>query len=125
MARKGDLLSQDTAVFFRGDELYIRKSAKIFIGTDPRLEAHGKSKRLGRKAIGIGRDRTNGVIIADERVSKFHAVLTLYRGDAFFKDTGSTNGTTINGKKLVPKRSYRLKSGDVIVLGRTRLTVHT
>jgi predicted component of type VI protein secretion system len=121
--RKRDLLSQDTSIVERGDELVIRKSAKIFIGSDPRLEAHGKSKRLTRKSIGIGRDRSNSVIIADERVSKFHAILTLRNGKAYIKDTGSTNGTTLNGKSLVANRDHLVDKGDTVVVGSTKLSI--
>jgi predicted component of type VI protein secretion system len=123
MKRKKDLLSADTRVFDASEELVIRKTAKIFVGGEPRLEAHGKSKRLVRKAIGIGRDRSNGVIIADEKVSKFHAILTLRSDGAFIKDTGSTNGTVLNGKELAPNRNYKVGDGDVVVVGSTRLTI--
>lgn len=122
--RKRDLLSQDTAIIEQGDELVVRKSAKVFIGSDPRLEAHGKSKRLTRKSIGIGRDRSNSVIVADERVSKFHAIISLRNGKAYIKDTGSTNGTLLNKSALIANRDYQIKPGDVLVMGSTRITIH-
>ena len=56
-AKKKNLLSQDTFVSVPDDELVITKSAVIYCGLQPRLEAHGKSKILTRKAIGIGRDK--------------------------------------------------------------------
>lgn len=121
--QRRDLLSQDTAVHEAGDDLVIRKQAVIVISGEPRLEAHGKSKRLTRKSIGIGRDRSNGVIIADKLVSKFHAVLTLRKGGAAIKDTGSTNGTTLNGAPLVANRDYTVSPGDVVIVGTTRLTI--
>jgi predicted component of type VI protein secretion system len=122
--RKRDLLSQDTAIVEQGDGLVVRKSAKIFVGSDPRLEAHGKSKRLTRKSIGIGRDRSNSVIVADERVSKFHAIVSLRSGKAYFKDTGSTNGTLLNKSALIPNRDYRIEPGDVVLIGSTKITIH-
>ncbi|MFW5844274.1 MAG: FHA domain-containing protein, partial [Spirochaetota bacterium] len=121
--RKKDLLSADTRVFEASEDFVIHKTAQIFVGSEPRLEAHGKSKRLVRKSIGIGRDRSNSVIIADEKVSKFHAILTLKSGSAFIKDTGSTNGTMLNGEALVPNRNYKVAYGDVVVVGSTRLTI--
>ncbi|MFW6212791.1 MAG: FHA domain-containing protein [Spirochaetota bacterium] len=123
-AKKRDLLSQDTAIIEQGDELVVRKSAKVFVGADPRLEAHGKSKRLTRKSIGIGRDRSNSVIVADERVSKFHAIISLRNGKAYIKDTGSTNGTLLNKAVLVGNRDYQIAPGDALLLGSTRITIH-
>ncbi|MFP4549218.1 MAG: FHA domain-containing protein [Spirochaetales bacterium] len=123
-AKKRDLLSQDTAIIEQGDELVVRKSAKVCVGADPRLEAHGKSKRLTRKSIGIGRDRSNSVIVADERVSKFHAIISLRNGKAYIKDTGSTNGTLLNKAVLVANRDYQIAPGDALLLGSTRITIH-
>lgn len=123
MARKKNMLSEDTHVSMPAEELIITKSAVIHCGLRPRLEAHGKSKELTRKAVGIGRDKQNAVIIADPKVSKFHAIITFKRDAAYIKDTGSTNGTTVNGTALTPNREKKLAAGDVVVVGATRLTI--
>lgn len=123
MAKKKDVFSEDTFISYPNDEVVVRKTATIYCGYDPRLEAHGKSKQLARKVFGIGRDRQNAVIIADGRVSKFHAVVTIRKGVAFIKDTGSTNGTLVNGKKLTPNRESELKAGDILQLGETQIRI--
>jgi hypothetical protein len=121
VAKKKDLLSEDTFVSFPDDELVISKSATIYCGRTPRLEAHGKSKALSRKSVGIGRDKSNAVIIADPKVSKFHA-LVKFKGDtAYIRDSQSTNGTTVNGEHLPPSKDRAIKDGDVVVVGTTEL----
>ena len=121
--KKKTVLSEDTFVSTPGDELVIVNSATIWCGVTPRLEAHGRSKALTRKAIGIGREKQNGVIIADPKVSKFHAVISLKRDGAYIKDSGSTNGTRVNGTLLPPGREHKLKDGDVVLVGETQLTI--
>ncbi|POQ98810.1 hypothetical protein AU468_12280 [Alkalispirochaeta sphaeroplastigenens] len=123
MRERKNLFSQDTFISGGDDDLVIQKAATIRCGLKPLLEAHGKSKALSRKSIGIGRDKHNGVIIADPQVSKFHAIITFKKGDAFIKDTGSTNGTLVNGEKLPTNKPRLLKDQDLVIVGTTRLTI--
>lgn len=121
--KKKDLFSQDTMVSGESRELVVTKSARIVLGAAPRLEAHGRSKLLNRKSISIGRGRQNGVIIADPKVSKFHAMITFDSKRAYLKDIGSTNGTYLNGKPLAYDKPRELHDGDIIVVGNVELTV--
>jgi pSer/pThr/pTyr-binding forkhead associated (FHA) protein len=99
---------KDRTVFQDPDqEFVVGKNARIYGRGVPRLEAHGKSKMLSNKAFGLGRDKHNAVIILDEKVSKFHAVMTFDKGIAFIRDIHSTNGTFINGKRLVPNQPVK------------------
>jgi hypothetical protein len=63
----------------------------------------------------IGRDAVNAVAINDAEVSRKHARLTFQGGKYVLEDLGSTNGTFVNGQRLVS--STVLKSGDVVSLG--------
>ncbi len=78
---------------------------------------------LNRTSFGLGRDRHNGVIIADPKVSKFHAMITVRKGTAYIEDSGSTNGTFLNGKRLVRGASTPLQEGDVLILGAVELKI--
>lgn len=118
-----EFLSQDTFISDPAEEIVIQKSARIYCQGAPRLEAHGRSKILGRKAVGIGRDKHNAVIIADPQVSKFHAILTFRKGSAYIRDTGSTNGTYINDDRISPNREVELSHKDVVILGSTKITI--
>ena len=54
-------------------------------------------------------------------MSDVHATLRLAEGGYTLVDNDSTNGTRINGTRLAPGRSKRLKDGDVIEVGAYRL----
>ncbi len=59
----------------------------------------------------------------DKGVSRLHAVF-LYRDEQIYiEDLNSTNGTRINGLKLVPGRQYRLRNGDELEFGSLRVVV--
>lgn len=122
MKRK-EFLQQDTFISDPTEDLVIRKSARIYCRGVPRLEAHGRSKILGRNTVGIGRDKHNGVIIADPQVSKFHAILSFRKSAAFIRDTGSTNGTYVNDEKIPRNRDVELADRDVLILGGTKITI--
>jgi pSer/pThr/pTyr-binding forkhead associated (FHA) protein len=59
----------------------------------------------------------------DKGVSRLHAVF-LYRDEQIYvEDLSSTNGTRINGLKLVPGKQYRLRNGDELEFGSLRVVV--
>ncbi|HCT41459.1 MAG TPA: hypothetical protein DF427_09915 [Moraxellaceae bacterium] len=60
----------------------------------------------------IGRDKSNGLVIDDEGLSVFHAELRQDDGKLFVWDSGSVNGTFLNGEKVAQKAE--VKAGDVI-----------
>jgi predicted component of type VI protein secretion system len=63
----------------------------------------------------IGRDSSSGVAINDAEISRKHARLNFQGGKYVIEDLGSTNGTFVNGQRLVSP--VVLKSGDVVSLG--------
>ena len=63
----------------------------------------------------IGRDASHAVSINDAEVSRKHARLTFQGGKYVIEDLGSTNGTFVNGQRLVSPAV--LKAGDVVSLG--------
>jgi transcriptional regulator with AAA-type ATPase domain len=73
---------------------------------------------LGRQRLAIGRAGTNDLIVADQKASREHAVVSFEEGRYIVEDLNSTNGVYINDK-LVHK--IILKSGDRIALGDTVL----
>ncbi|MGB4343269.1 MAG: FHA domain-containing protein [Moraxellaceae bacterium] len=60
----------------------------------------------------IGRDKSNGLVIDDDGLSVFHAELRQDDGRLFVWDSGSVNGTFLNGEKVAQKAE--VKAGDVI-----------
>ena len=63
-----------------------------------------------KSVIKIGRDNSNDVIINEPSVSRNHAIITqLADGTYEIKDLGSSNGTFVNGQKIVQQI---ISSGD-------------
>lgn len=60
----------------------------------------------------IGRDKGNGLVIDDEGLSVFHAELRQEDDRLFVWDSGSVNGTFLNGEKVAQKAE--VKAGDVL-----------
>jgi len=67
----------------------------------------------------LGRHPANTLRLADREVSKEHAVIERAGNTYLVKDLGSSNGTYVNGRRI---REHRLKDGDEITLGNSRLT---
>lgn len=63
----------------------------------------------------IGRDQANAIVINDPEVSRRHARLYRQGVNYVIEDLGSTNGTSVNGQRLVGP--YILRSGETITLG--------
>jgi pSer/pThr/pTyr-binding forkhead associated (FHA) protein len=64
----------------------------------------------------IGRDGCD-VVLPDPEVSRRHAVLNVIDGAPVIEDTGSTNGTWVNGRRIEGRMP--LKAGDTVELGNT------
>ncbi|HET7813843.1 MAG TPA: FHA domain-containing protein [Candidatus Baltobacteraceae bacterium] len=71
----------------------------------------------------IGRSSDAAVGILDPEVSRSHAALTLTKGVLYLADSGSSNGTFLNGKRVGPG-GIEVFAGDVIDVGTTRITVN-
>ncbi len=58
-----------------------------------------------------------------EGVSRLHAAIRITERGVMIVDLGSSNGTRINGQKIVPNVNYPLKDGDMIALGRIKMQI--
>ncbi len=115
-----DLFHQETGAFNPDDDMSTMKNAKINAKYGmPRLEVGGQSKLLSNKSFSIGRDKKNQLIIADTKVSRFHAIVTFENDDPYIKDTDSANGTYINGELIQSGKKIKLNNGDRIKVGTT------
>lgn len=68
----------------------------------------------------VGRVEDNTFQIADPSVSSHHAEILLQGPDIFIRDTGSTNGTFINGEKIT---EAVLKPGQTLRFGQVELKI--
>lgn len=70
-----------------------------------------------RGNVYLGRDKTNSVVVADQKVSRHHAMLMPVGNTYVLTDQGSANGTYLNG--VLISQPTRLKHRDKIGLGDT------
>ena len=65
----------------------------------------------------IGSSPSNDIVISDDNtVSRLHAILFIDNGsNLYISDSGSTNGTFVNCKKI--KKSIILKESDILMIG--------
>jgi hypothetical protein len=72
----------------------------------------------GGKRLNVGRASDNELSLNDASVSKIHAALLMTgEGTLLVADTGSTNGTFINGRRIAYGESRAIEDGDVIGFG--------
>jgi hypothetical protein len=74
--------------------------------------------RPGGRRLNVGRASDNDLTLNDASVSKIHgALLMTAEGSLLVADTGSTNGTFINGRRIAYGESRVIEEGDVIGFG--------
>ena len=72
---------------------------------------------VGGRIITVGRSRSCTLQLADEQVSKQHGIISVVNGVLSFTDTGSSNGTYINGHRIPVNQPYPIQRGTCIRVG--------
>jgi pSer/pThr/pTyr-binding forkhead associated (FHA) protein len=80
----------------------------------------GRRYPLTKRASTLGRSRDCDVVVPDPNASRHHAEIRHIGLDYFLVDSGSTNGTIVNGQRV---KLHPLADGDVILIGTTELIV--
>lgn len=88
------------------------QSYQLIMRTGP---TPGKVFELNKNELYIGRDVSNDIVANDSEVSRKHARIILQAGGFILEDLGSTNGTFVNGQRLMGP--HVLRPGEVIMLG--------
>ncbi len=81
----------------------------------------GEVRPVRAGSISIGRSPDNDIVIQDATVSSSHAVIAFINKSHFVEDLNSANGTFVNQVRIHRKR---LREGDEIVIGKTRLVYY-
>ena len=107
-----------------GDEARV---ALFLIDNDSVLDLSGKSEfTLGRVIEGHPAfpdlDLTAFEAYA-QGVSRQHAIVRIIQEQVIILDLNSSNGTRVNGQKIIPHVEYPLQDGDIVALGKLRLQV--
>jgi len=87
-------------------------SARLLVKEGPLA---GSEFALTEEQIRIGRAPDSDIAISDAEVSRQHAAIIQQEGAYVIKDLGSTNGTFVNGQRVVTLTP--LNHGDQIELG--------
>lgn len=90
----------------------------------PRFWVHVDGQLRGRlvleaQRVVVGRGDACDVVVDDDAVSNDHLELSRHGGAVLATDLDSRNGTRLNGRRL--DRPTRLRHGDTLTLGSTRL----
>ena len=85
----------------------------------PNLVYDGQTYALLRSPTTVGRLPDNDIVLDDKRVSRHHAAFIQQGTRWMLRDTGSTNGTAVNGRIVM---EAVLKPGDVVSLGGLEVT---
>jgi hypothetical protein len=75
---------------------------------------------LLRARVMIGRSSACQLVLADETVSRRHAELRIEGGRWLLRDLSSSNGTWVNGRRVV---EAEVRPGDTLHLGGCRITL--
>ncbi len=73
------------------------------------------------KEMTIGRSPDCGLVLDHPAVSALHARISQADGHSVIEDLGSSNGTFVNGDRLLPGRQHALAPGDVVRAGPVKL----
>ncbi|WP_024368147.1 FhaA domain-containing protein [Arthrobacter sp. TB 26] len=85
----------------------------------PVLDIDGQRYSLNAPSIVLGRSSEADILIDDTGVSRRHLEIRTGTGTAQAVDLGSTNGSYVNGHKIVG--SSELTDGTTITMGRTKI----
>lgn len=87
----------------------------------------------GRTEFTLGRVADGQPILPDvdlspyeaytQGVSRLHSCLKIINQRVVITDLGSSNGTRVNGQKIMPHIDYPLNHGDVVALGKLKVQV--
>ena len=84
-------------------------------------QAHSYGVEIAATRLVAGRGSAADLPLEVEGVSRAHAAFELDGDELWIEDLGSTNGTLVNGGKIGARVS--LRDGDLVGIGRARLTV--
>ncbi len=85
------------------------------------LKYGGTIKKVScEMALTFGRDKNNDVVLNDLHVSRNHAIIRCVgQGDYYLIDSGSSNGSYVNKKRIATPKL--LRNGDCISIGRAQI----
>ena len=86
-----------------------------------RSDSQAGTRVLVTDSVVIGRSEEADVFLDDPYASTFHMRLTMDEGTMTLADLGTTNGTYVNGRRVITP--IRLSIGDSVQVGKTIMEV--
>jgi serine phosphatase RsbU (regulator of sigma subunit) len=74
------------------------------------------------EAVVVGRSSPADLVLPEARLSREHARFSIVDGVVWVEDLGSTNGTSVNGKRV---KRHALGAADRVILAGVSIFVHT
>ena len=97
-------------------------SSPIFIITSPYTE-NAREFTLHCQETTIGRAGSSDILLEQDAIASRHHALLKYEDQRYvIYDCRSSNGVTLNGRKLTPEVGYPLTDGDHVQIGEYHLT---
>jgi hypothetical protein len=99
-----------------------REPVSMPVSADPLVLVleDGRQLAVPNGSLRIGRALDNDLVIADSRVSRYHAQIVRDVHGPLVRDLGSTNGTAVDGRTISEER---LEDGDRLTLGGYQIDV--
>lgn len=125
-SRNGTFIGVNKKRLEPGQEYPITRGERVMLGNEPLRwdkvpgpTMHPKAKRV----VNIGSSQRNDIVIPGNAVSRYHAVLVIDKDNkATITDNKSTNGTKVNGQKIMAGRPTPVKRGDNVIVGEEDIT---
>ena len=86
-----------------------------------RSDSQAGTRVVVTDSVVIGRSEEADVYLDDPYASTFHMRLTMDEGTMTLADLGTTNGTYVNGRRVITP--IRLRTGDSVQVGKTIMEV--
>lgn len=89
------------------------------------VERDGNAEKISihEQSFVIGRSPSNVQYVESSAgVSRFHLEIVKQDGAIAAKDLGSKNGSLLNGRRMIPYKTYPLKEEDQLIIGTTLFT---
>jgi pSer/pThr/pTyr-binding forkhead associated (FHA) protein len=113
-----------TSRFKEGSVLYfsierVNSPVARYVRTEPFIIGREETAKLNNEDLNL--TSYNAV---ERGVSRQHALVYYVSGEVFIEDMDSSNGTFLNGDELEPRKAYKLRDGDELMLGRMLVWVN-
>lgn len=86
-------------------------------------EASERVEFLVKKETMLGRDKRADIFVADSSVSKYHVIISVAQDKVWITDQNTTNGTFLNGRKIVPMSRALVTAETLITVGNTSFSI--